>query len=126
MHISLSLLQTLAGISSEDDFYDVVDSLEEQKLEQMMDVSRPRPFLMLLLSVLYCDISSACIFTQSRSCWWQKMGKVGVRRNWVLHGANLLIVRFLQFHQKKRRNQDLLKEFKVYEVSGCGHTSRVQ
>jgi hypothetical protein len=54
---ALSLInKTLAGISSEDDFYDVVDSLEEQKLEQMMD-----------------------------------------------------------FHQKKRRNQDLLKEFKVYE-----------
>ena len=69
MHISLSLQQTLAGISSEDDFYDVVDSLEEQKLEQMMDVSRPHPFLILLLSVLYCDISSVCIFTQSRSFW---------------------------------------------------------
>ena len=56
----------------------------------------------------------------------KEIGKVGVRRNWVLNGADLLIVRFLQFHQKKRRNQDLLKEFKVYEVSGCGHTSNRQ
>ena len=31
--------QTLAGIASVEDFYDVVDSLEGQKLEQMMDVS---------------------------------------------------------------------------------------
>jgi hypothetical protein len=59
---ALSLInKTLAGISSVEDFYDVVDALEEQKLEQMMD-----------------------------------------------------------FHQKKRRNHDLLKEFKVYEVSGFG------
>ena len=60
----------------------------------------------------------------------KRWGKVGVhitcKKIWVLNGADLLIVRFLQFHQKKRRNQDLLKEFKVYEVSGCGHTSNLQ
>lgn len=34
------LPQTLAGITMVEDFYDVVDSLEDQKLEQMIDVSR--------------------------------------------------------------------------------------
>jgi hypothetical protein len=54
---ALSLInKTLAGITMVEDFYDVVDALEDQKLEQYMD-----------------------------------------------------------YHQKKKRNHDLLKEFKVYE-----------
>ena len=88
-------LQTLAGFGEIESFYDVVDALEEQGIEKCMDVSAITSSLHHM--GLHCSTSSKSTFDI---------------------GKDILSLNFLvQFHQRKSRNRDLLKEFKLYEVS---------